>query len=272
MDMKQARSPHKESKFPIELGALVFSALLSWEITWLITSSKEISLSLALLASSIPNILFKANATRERRRREALWPEAIESVISALHSGKSITEAISDLEIFGPAALRQTWQRIGMKIKNGENLSRVLAFESELLQSARADQFFATVIYAKSYGGNSIQHSLRSMATFMRDDQQMLEEIETRFGWVKNSAALAAIAPWLLLLLLSAQPGTVSAFGSTSGKVILSMGVIATVLAYLWMGKISKLPESERIFNLDVEKSGREGIHRKRNFKGTYGD
>ena len=270
--MKLATRPRKERNFPIELGALVFSALLSWEISWLITSSKEISLSLALLASSIPNILFKANATRERRRREALWPEAIESVISALHSGKSITEAISDLEIFGPAALRQTWQRIGKKIKSGENLSRVLAFESELLQSARADQFFATVIYAKSYGGNSIQHSLRSMATFMRDDQQMLEEIETRFGWVKNSAALAAIAPWLLLLLLSAQPGTVSAFGSTSGKLILSMGVIATVLAYLWMGKISKLPESQRIFNLEVEKGSREGIYRKRNVKGNYGD
>ena len=270
--MKLVRSSPWESNIPIELGALVFSALLSWEITWLITSSKEISLSLALLASSIPNILFKANATRERRKREALWPEAIESVISALHSGKSITEAISDLETFGPAALRTTWQRIGMKLKSGEDLSRALAFESELLQSARADQFFATVIYAKSYGGNSIQHSLRSMATFMRDDQQMLEEIETRFGWVKNSAALAAIAPWLLLLLLSAQPGTVAAFGSTSGKLILSMGVIATVLAYLWMGKISKLPETERIFNLEVEKSGGEVTHKERNFKGTYLD
>ena len=159
-----------------------------------------------------------------------------------------------------------------MKIKSGEDLKRVLAFESELLQSARADQFFATVIYAKSYGGNSIQHSLRSMATFMRDDQQMLEEIETRFGWVKNSAALAAIAPWLLLLLLSAQPGTVAAFGSTSGKLILSMGVVATVLAYLWMGRISKLPDSQRIFNLDMEKRDREGINRKSKFVGALGD
>ena len=72
------------------------------------------------------------------------------------------------------------------------------------------DQFFATLIFAKNFGGHSVQLSLRHLAAFIRDDIQMMEEIQTRFGWVRNSAILAASAPWLLLLLLSAQPGKIS--------------------------------------------------------------
>ena len=74
-------------------------------------------------------------------------------------------------------------------------------------------------------------------------------EIQAKHSWVKNSAALAAIAPWILLLLLAAQPNTLRAYTSGSGFAILITGAVLTVVAYFWMEKVGKLSETPRIFS-----------------------
>jgi tight adherence protein B len=74
-------------------------------------------------------------------------------------------------------------------------------------------------------------------------------EIQAKHSWVKNSAALAAIAPWILLLLLAAQPNTLQAYTSGSGFAILITGAVLTVVAYFWMEKVGKLSETPRIFS-----------------------
>jgi tight adherence protein B len=73
-----------------------------------------------------------------------------------------------------------------------------------------------------------------------------VEEISTKFGWIRNSATLATIAPWLLLLLLSTQEGTRNAFATMEGAKILMAGVFMTGIAYLWMEKVGSLPVPER--------------------------
>lgn len=227
---------------------LVLSFGASFFVFFIFTSSREISFAIASLATAIPKLILQSRRTKTLLLRESAWPEAIESVVSALHSGKTVPESLIELDQYGPRVLEGTWIRIRERILSGESLERALMDESQELRSARADQFFATLIFAKTYGGNSVQRSLRHLANFIRDDQQMFEEIETRFGWVKNSAILAAAAPWLLLLLLSAQPGTIESFTTGGGKLLLSCGVIATAIAYLWMRALSRLPETPRIF------------------------
>lgn len=231
---------------------LAASFLLSFIVISSITGSREISIALAILISVVPQLVIVSRQEKKRVEIESVWPEAIENVISALHAGRTINESLIDLSEFGPKALERTWQRIKERISKGDSMEIVLRDESHSLQSPRADQFFATLIFAKNYGGHSIQSSLRHLASFMRDDQQVLDEIKTRFGWVRNSAALAAGAPWILLILLSAQPGTADAFATFGGKAILSCGVIATALAFLWMKRVAKLPTTPRIFSLAI--------------------
>ena len=190
----------------------------------------------------------KERQKRAIQTREALWPEVIESVISALYAGRSINQALMDLQNYGPQELAHVWQRMSARISEGDSLEKIFSDESRGLESPRADQFFATLIFAKNFGGHSVQLSLRHLAAFIRDDIQMMEEIQTRFGWVRNSAILAASAPWLLLLLLSAQPGTVTSFATSGGKAVLSCGVIATALAFLWMARISRIEGQPRVF------------------------
>jgi tight adherence protein B len=74
-------------------------------------------------------------------------------------------------------------------------------------------------------------------------------EITAKHSWIKNSAALAAVAPWVLLLLLASQPNTLQAYTSTTGFMILVIGALLTITAYFWMEKVGKLDESPRIFS-----------------------
>jgi tight adherence protein B len=79
-------------------------------------------------------------------------------------------------------------------------------------------------------------------------DLALRKEIEIKHGWIKNSAHLSSAAPWLLLLLLSSQPGTVEAFAQSGGVAILLTGLLLTCVAYLWMGRLGRLPSPARVF------------------------
>ena len=241
------------NKLHIQVTVIVGSFLASYFISHLISRSDEISLAISLILAALPQLVSRKRFESRKRQLESYWPIAIESVVSALHSGRSITEALVELEEYGPTELSNSWIRISNNLQNGRSLDQVLRAESGELKSPRADQFFATLIFAKEYGGNSVQSSLRQLAQLMREEHQVHEEIETKFGWVRNSAILAAIAPWLLLLILTSQPRTIEAFATDGGKTILSLGVVATALAYLWMERLAKLPQGPRTLSLSEQ-------------------
>jgi len=90
---------------------------------------------------------------------------------------------------------------------------------------------------------------LRTVGDFIRQDVALRKEIEIKHGWVKNSAHLSAAAPWLLLLLLSTQPGTVNSYSTPKGALILATGVGMTALAYIWMNYLGRLPRIPRVFS-----------------------
>ena len=137
------------------------------------------------------------------RLRDSSWPEAIDSLVSALQSGIAIPEAVCSLATRGPIPLRPLFLEIELRLINGEEFIQTLLNAKTSANSAIADQVFETLIFAKDFGGKDSNSALRLLSEFVREDLAVLEEIRTKFGWIRNSANLAAVAPWLLLLLLS---------------------------------------------------------------------
>ena len=86
------------------------------------------------------------------------------------------------------------------------------------------------------------------MGSFQREDLFLKREISIKHGWVKNSAHISAIAPWILLLMIGTQPGTASTFTSAAGVMVLLSGLVMTLIAYFWMSRISNLPVTPRVF------------------------
>jgi tight adherence protein B len=111
-----------------------------------------------------------------------------------------------------------------------------------------SDQIFEALIISKALGGSELLQILRSLGDFLRQDLALRREIEVKHGWIKNSAHLSAAAPWILLLLLSTQPSTAAAYSTTTGAMILVAGLVMTGVAYIWMNRLGRLPQTPRVF------------------------
>jgi len=227
----------------LTIGAVMAATYL---VVYVLTRSSTISFSISILATPIPFIVNKNREMAKIRERDLAWPEAIDSLVSALQSGIPIPEAVISLSSRGPKALHSTFSRIEQKLLHGEDFSLVILHEKRLSNSAISDQVFETLVLAKDFGGKDSHTALRLLAEFVREDLAVVEEIRTKFGWVKNSAVLATAAPWILLILLSTQSSTREAFASSSGLQILTLGIVMTASAFIWMEKAGALPRSPR--------------------------
>jgi tight adherence protein B len=228
------------------IAVVVISMLLVFSAVLVITSTFTISIAVTSLSTAIPFLLHKNKAHALIRARDSSWPEAIDSLVSALQTGIAIPEAICSLATRGPVPLRSLFIEIELHLIHGEEFTETLLYAKTSANSAIADQVFETLIFAKDFGGKDSNAALRLLSEFVREDLAVLEEIRTKFGWIRNSANLAAVAPWLLLLLLSSQESTREAFSTSDGITILTVGVIFTGIAYLWMERVGTLPAMDR--------------------------
>ena len=225
---------------------LIITLISSYFTTFLLTSSEAISIAIATLSAALPFLIGRGRNLKRQREQEVAWPEAIDSLVSALQAGISISEALTQLALHGPKVLRPSFAQIQSNLLSLGNFEQVLLKEKKRLDSAISDQVFETLIISKDFGGRDANNALRLLAEFVREDIAVAEEIRTKFGWIRNSALLATAAPWLLLILLSTQDSTVEIYSTPSGALVLSLGVVMTATAYIWMDKVGSLPAAPR--------------------------
>ena len=178
----------------------------------------------------------------------AAWPEVIDHLMSGIQSGLSLTESLSGLSTRGPEVLRPAFTQFKEDLYGSGDLTQAIEDLRSLFAHHGSDQIFEALIISKALGGSELLQILRSLGDFLRQDLALRREIEVKHGWIKNSAHLSAAAPWILLLLLSTQPSTAAAYSTPTGAIILLMGLVMTAIAYIWMNRLGRLPQTPRIF------------------------
>jgi len=227
---------------------LAFSGFACFLVAELGVNSPKLALPFALLGSTAP--IFFARHKNEKRRTalSTIWPELIDHMISGLRAGLSIAETICSLSHRGPQESRKIFEEVETRLKSGEDLTSIFTWMKQIFANPIADQVCEVLDFARGSGSRDTSLTLRTLGDFIRSDIAVRGEVQAKLGWVKNSAVVAAIAPWILLLILSAQPTTVAAFSTPTGFMILGIGVLLSVIAYLWMGKVGAIPGIPRIF------------------------
>lgn len=217
-------------------------------LVFFLTSAPVIALTFFSLTSALSIAILKRSDNKKYEAMNSAWPEVIDHLITGIQSGLSINESISGLASRGPEILRPNFKEFAVAMaKNGDFKTALLKLKSQCGQPG-SDQIFESISISKTLGGSELLTILRTVGTFLRQDLALRREIEVKHGWIKNSAHLSAIAPWILLLLLSTQPATARAFSTGSGALVLLFGGLMTAVAYLWMAKLGKLPELPRVF------------------------
>jgi tight adherence protein B len=213
-----------------------------------LTKSIHIASALAILTLLMHQVSTRRRHSRDSQTMMNAIPEIIDHIISGVQSGLSLNESLSSLSERGPLIAQAIFKAHGLRMGSGMKFEESVAILQKEFSLRSADQLLESLLFAKSLGGSELVTLLRQLGDFTRQDLALRHEIEAKQGWIRNSAHLSAIAPWLLLLLISTQPSTASAFASPPGITVLSLGVVMTLAAYLWMGRLSRLPEPPRIF------------------------
>ena len=226
--------------------AVLFSS--TFLISVLVTKALVIGLAMGSVASAMYWISAKRNVNKKSWDLFSVMPEIIDHMISGIQSGLSLNEALSNLSKRGPVLTQEYFEEFRINLNHGYSFEDSISLLQERFDIRSADQLFESLIFAKSLGGSELLAMLRQLGDFTRQDLSLRREIAAKQGWIRNSAHLSAGAPWILLLLISAQPSTSQSFTTPQGASILAIGVSTTALAYLWMGKLSNLPEPKRIF------------------------
>ena len=220
----------------------------AFTVSLLLTQNLVISSAFTLVVVMIYGISLRRLSSKRSWLLFTVLPEIIDHLISGIQSGLSLNESLINLSQRGPKATEEIFQEFHNLLIAGESFESALSATQNKFALRSADQLFESLLSAKHLGGGELLSMLRQLGDFLRQDLALRREIEAKQGWIRNSAHLAAGAPWLLLLLLSAQPATSKAFSTSQGASLLGFGVFATGVAYLWMGKLGELPEPKRIF------------------------
>lgn len=243
--------PTQKSKFPgrsrtlLNCGmssAVVSIVVLAW------TKSLIITIPFSIFAVVITWVYARNKERRASAAMLQVWPEVTDHLISAIHSGLSLSEALVGLGTRGPQQVRPYFVSFHQQLLASGDFAGTTENLKARLNSHGSDQILEAILLAKSLGGSELLQIFRTLGDFLRQDLALRKEIEIKHGWIKNSAHLSSAAPWLLLLLLSSQPGTAQSFAQPGGVVILVLGLFLTSVAYLWMGKLGQLPNPPRVF------------------------
>ena len=244
------RKERKKRNLSPKLCMYIFiCALCGFLIANFLVNSPVIAAPFGILTSVSPLILSRRQAEKLRHAMQALWPEILDHIISGLQSGLSLAQTLASLGKRGPERTKPIFLQFHNDLIAGVDFETALLKIKVLFSDPLADQVCEVLRFAKGSGSRDTALTLRTLADFMRSDLAVRSEISAKHGWIKNSAGLAAVAPWLLLIILATQPSTVAAYSSSAGITILFIGVLLTGIAYAWMAKVGKLPNSPRVFS-----------------------
>jgi tight adherence protein B len=232
-------------KLSVRIG---ISASISTAAVLLMTRSVVIALAFGALAAGIAFVTVRAKNNLNEAALIAAWPEVIDHLMSGIQSGLSLTESLAGLSTRGPEVLRPAFTQFKATLYGSGDLTQAIEELKALFAHHGSDQIFEALIISKALGGSELLQILRSLGDFLRQDLALRREIEVKHGWIKNSAHLSAAAPWILLLLLSTQPSTAAAYSTTTGVMILIAGLVMTGIAYIWMNRLGRLPQTPRVF------------------------
>ena len=196
--------------------------------------------------SSLFLFIKNTKTKRESERLANLWPEIIESIISGLIAGVSIQETWINVSQQYPKF--KAFREFLMMMQVENNLEKSLLKMKAGIADGICDQVIEIMLFSLRFGGNDTIKLLRNLAEAISRELELNSEIQARFGWVKNSAALATISPWVIFAILNFQGNSRAAFANSIGHLILIVAAVLSLISYVIIEQIAKLPKPKRVF------------------------
>lgn len=229
------------------VGACVSLAAVSGLLVVAISGVLILGLLAAVVFGYIPLAVLRRRARTRGIALRSAWPDAVDMLGSAVRAGMSLPEAVIDLGVRGPEALRPAFRSFAADYRASGSFALALDGLKQSLGDPVADRVIVSLGIAREVGGSDLGRVLATLSDFLRQDARARGEIEARQSWTVNAARVAVAAPWITLLLLCTRPETVAAYSTTMGAIIILGSAALSIVAYRVMTAIGKLPDEPRV-------------------------
>ena len=211
------------------------------------TGAVPLGVCFGLIAAGAPTTVVRARAASRAKAMREVWPEVVDHLVSGVRAGLSLPEALAQLAHRGPAELRGQFARFAADHRASGRFDESLDDLKARLADPVADRLVESLRITRQVGGTDLGRLLRTLASFLREDNRTRGELEARQSWTVAGARLAVAAPWVTLALLATRPGTAAAYGTPAGALVLAVGGLTCLVAYRAMVRVGRLPVDRRV-------------------------
>lgn len=197
---------------------------------------------------ALPFMVVRVRSTQRRNQNRLVWPDIVDHLVASVRSGVALPEGVADLAQSGPVVLRDDFAAFTRQYRLTGSFRVALDDLKDRLADPTADRILETLRMSRDVGGAELPTVLRSLGSYLREEQAVRHEVEAKQSWVMNAAKLGAAAPWIILLMLATRPEAAIAFNSVEGAIVILIGLGITIVAYLLMLRIAKLKDDRRWF------------------------
>lgn len=226
--------------------AVFIAAALAGAVAWLILGVPILAGVAAIAAGCAPLLWLQQRREQLVRARRGLWPDVCDHLVAAVRAGQSLPDAVANLSRTAPDPLRPAFVGFARDLAASGHFDSSALRLKAVLADPVADRIVETLRMAREVGGTELTTVLRALSTSVRADAALRGEVEARQSWIRGAAVLGAIAPWVIVALLSLRPEGARAYSSPQGVALVVLGGLASIVAFRLMLRIGKLPVPRR--------------------------
>ena len=232
---------------PAPLGGLsAVLALIAALLVWSLVGVPVLALAGAVAGAYAPLAWARRSGERARNERERAWPAALAQLADALEAGIAFPAAVALLGDAGPPPLRAEFTSFQARL-------RAAGLEAALDGLARAGERTSDTVALLLRAGllelpaGRLAPLLRELSEMLAERFEAREKARTRASSLQVEAAVLALSPIVLLLLLgAAAPGYLNAYRTAAGTIVATVGGALIFGCYLLMRRLGRIPEPRR--------------------------
>ena len=228
------------------LSATITAALIGGGLGWALTAIPVLAILGGLAGGYAPFVWLRRGNEQTRRARDRAWPAALAQLADALEAALAFPAAVALLGETGPTPLRAEFARLHARLR-----SDGLAAALDQL-AAREERTAGTVALLLRAGlvelpAGGLAPLLRDLSVMLSERFEAREKARTRASSLQLEAAILAVSPIALLLLVgTASPSYLAAYRTGPGTAVAAAGGMVIFGCYLLMRRLGQIPEPGR--------------------------
>lgn len=227
------------------LGVVVAAAVAA-ALAWSLTAVPILALAAAGASAYAPLASVSRRRDRARRERERAWPAALAQLADALEAGIAFPAAVALVAEAGPTQLQADLAGFHARLRAG-GLEQAIDGLHEA--GERTADTVALLLRAGllELPAGRLAPVLRELASVLSERFEAREKARSRAATLQIEAAILALSPIALLLIVgAASPGYLDAYKTQVGTVVAAVAGLLIFGCYLAMRQLGRVPEPRR--------------------------